>query len=156
MDLSGAEFKRTPGRKDSSTWLSRVNDIATTVVSTRTYLFVMLRLILVSLLKWRWTMGLFILLWYFYYASYSWLIYFVLLIILYLKVSLSSILSEPVYCVDYHWLLDSPTTFPPLARQNSNWCSIFYVLFSRTWKYELFTSQLVYPHFCVLLVIPWP
>ena len=40
----------------------------------------------------------------------SWLIYFLSLTILYLKLSWQSISYEPIDCVNFHWLLDSPNT----------------------------------------------
>ena len=46
---------------------------------------------------------------------------------------------EPVYFVDFHWLPDSPTKFPPLAWQISYWFSKF-CFFSQ--KYENIYSSL--------------
>ena len=70
----------------------------------------------------------------FYWAFSSWLIYCLLLIILYLKVSLQPAFYEPVYWLHFQCLLDSPTTL----RDKTVFFNILRPLF-KTWK--LFTPH---------------
>ena len=59
---------------------------------------------------------------------------------------------EPVYYIDFQWLLDSPIIFLPLVWQNSSWFSIFCMLYWKYEKYSLLINKSDWLYFFMLII----